>query len=718
MANRIAGITVEINGDTTKLTKALDGTNKSIKSTQSELRDVEKLLKLDPKNVTLLKQKQELLTKAIKDTSDKLKVLKNAQKDMDKNGVDKNSEQYRGLQREIIATTQELKKMEDNAADATDALADFADKGLKGVGAVVGATAGALTAAAEGTRDYREEQGKLNASFAASNKSAETAEKTYKSLFRVIGESDQSVEAAQQIALLADSEEQVAKWASLASGVVGTFGDALQPETFYEAANETLKLGEATGAYVQMLEGTGFSVEEFNAGLAACTSEQEKQEYMLRITENALGAAGSAYEAANKNILEANDAQAAFTDSVADIGNEVEPLLSKTKEIGAELLSKVLPIVMMLMNNLPVVGIVLGGITAALVAFKVASIAATAATQGMTLAQTLLNAVMSANPIGLIILAVTALIAIFVALWNNCEGFRNFWIKLWDNVKIAFAPVIEHIKMSLNNLKIVFQTVFDVVRIIVKTTFENIKIYIQTAINVIKNIIKLAVAIIKGDWSGAWEAIKNIFSSIWSGITKILDNNLNAAKNIVSRIFEGIKATIKNTIDGAKNIVKSGLDAIKTFFDKLKLKFPHIKLPHFKLTGEFSLSPPSVPKLSISWYKKAMDNAMLLNSPTIFGMMGGKLLGGGEAGQEVVAGAATLMKMIEHAMSSILATAMPGNMGGTIRHTGTIRIEGVNNRGEFVAAGNAVLKNLGISGLTRLVMEEIQAETDRRGATY
>ena len=100
--NRIKGITIEIGGDTTKLTDSLKGIDKSIKNTQSQLTDVDKLLKLDPKNTDLLRQKQELLAKQIKNTKERLGELKKAQEQMDTNGVDKNSDQYRALQREII----------------------------------------------------------------------------------------------------------------------------------------------------------------------------------------------------------------------------------------------------------------------------------------------------------------------------------------------------------------------------------------------------------------------------------------------------------------------------------------------------------------------------------------------------------------------------------------------------------------------------------------
>lgn len=111
MAGRIKGITIEIGGDTTKLQKSLSGIDKVLKKTQAELRDVNKLLKMDPKNSELLRQKQELLSKAIGDTEERLKELNKAAEQMKAAGVDENSEQYNNLKREIIATEQELKKL-------------------------------------------------------------------------------------------------------------------------------------------------------------------------------------------------------------------------------------------------------------------------------------------------------------------------------------------------------------------------------------------------------------------------------------------------------------------------------------------------------------------------------------------------------------------------------------------------------------------------------
>ena len=106
MANNIKGITIEIGGDTTKLDKALGGVNKNVKSTQAELREVEKLLKLDPKNTEALAQKQQLLTKAVGETKEKLDVLKTAEAQVEeqfKKG-EVSEEQYRAIKREIEAT--------------------------------------------------------------------------------------------------------------------------------------------------------------------------------------------------------------------------------------------------------------------------------------------------------------------------------------------------------------------------------------------------------------------------------------------------------------------------------------------------------------------------------------------------------------------------------------------------------------------------------------
>lgn len=249
------------------------------------------------------------------------------------------------------SAAKDLDEFSDAVEDAGRGSADLGSlfsglmTGLKTAGIVTGikAVVDGIVDLEESTREYRTEQGKLNAAFESSNFSAETAAATYKSLQAVIGETDQSVEAAQQIALLADSEESAGRWASYAAGLVGKFGDALQPETFYESANETLKLGEATGAFAQMLEGCGFSVEQFNADLAACTTEQEKQALMLAITDQALGSAAESYRETNAETIRANEANEAWNETMAEIGGAIGPVITDIKLMGAEFVSGLVP---------------------------------------------------------------------------------------------------------------------------------------------------------------------------------------------------------------------------------------------------------------------------------------------------------------------------------------------------------------------------------------
>lgn len=483
--NAIKGLTVEIGGDTTKLGKALESAEKQGKSLSGELGEINRLLKLDPSNVELLAQKQKVLSEAIGNTESKLNTLREAEKQVqaqfEKGEV--SEEQYRSLQREIIATGSKLsqykkaveetsksieglgdgskkaaKKVDDtekSAKEASKAVGDLgekaADTAKKGITALTAAAAGAVAsvvALAESTREYRSEMSKLDTAYTTSGHSAQTAQEAYKSLQGVIGETDQSVEAAQQIALLAESSKDVTAWAGLAAGVVGRFGDALQPETFYEAANETIKLGEATGAYTQMLEGTGYSVDKFNEGLQACETYQEKQAYMLKVTDGLLGDAADSYRDTNKEVIEANEATDDWNSTLAGIGKNMEPVVTGFKELGISILedaeepledaanfirTKFLPALKdtgtWVKQNIPQISGVVAGLTATTVLYKSAVLTSELATKGLTVAtvaqqaaQKALNLVTNANPY--LVLA-TAVVGVTTALGVLCLASKD-----------------------------------------------------------------------------------------------------------------------------------------------------------------------------------------------------------------------------------------------------------------------------------------------------
>ena len=149
----------------------------------------------------------------------------------------------------------------------------------------------------------------------------------------------------------------------------------------------------------------------------------------------------------------------------------------------------------------------------------------------------------------------------------------------------------------------------------------------------------------------AAEKLESARSAVNQTLTFIqtdFSDKLGAARAAAEGIFEGIRSGMVEKITGAKDAVGSVIEAMKGLF-RFSWSLPHLALPHLSVSGSFSLNPPSVPSFSIAWYRKAMDNAMLLNSPTIFGIRGNTLLGAGEAGPEVVSGADTLMNMIREA---------------------------------------------------------------------
>lgn len=255
------------------------------------------------------------------------------------------------------------------------------------------------------------------------------------------------------------------------------------------------------------------------------------------------------------------------------------------------------------------------------------------------------------------------------------NAVKDFIGNVWNGIKTIISNTINTIKNVITNvinaIKNVITNVFNAILSTVTNIWNGIKNVISTTINAAKDIITDVVNTIKNVVSTVFSAVQSTVSNIWNGIKNVISNAISAARDTVSNVvgnikdrvtstfeavrntatsvWEGIKNAIKNAIETARDAVKNAIDRMKSFFN-FSWSLPRLKLPHISISGEFSLDPPSVPHFDIDWYAKAMKNPMLLDSPTIFGMQGGKLLGAGEAGPEVVSGASKLMSMIRDAV--------------------------------------------------------------------
>ena len=247
-------------------------------------------------------------------------------------------------------------------------------------------------------------------------------------------------------------------------------------------------------------------------------------------------------------------------------------------------------------------------------------------------------------------------IGIFTGNWNQAwTGVKEIFTGVWNGIKGIFSSVLDGLQKIVNTFCSWFGTTWTEVWTGIKTTTMSI-------FNSVKDFMSNTWESIKNTTSNVWDGLKNTVSNAVENVKNTISTGFENARNTVDNIFENIKNSIWNKLEEARNKVSNVIQSIRNAFN-FHWELPPLRMPHFSIVGEFSLNPPSVPHLSVEWYKKAMENGMILNKPTIFGMKGGNLLAGGEAGSETVVGTKSLMEMIRNAVSS-MANQTTVNYGG------------------------------------------------------
>ena len=428
---KIRGITIEIGGNTTGLSKALDTVNKKLSPLQKELNTINRQLKFDPKNTVLLAQKQELLSKSIEATKEKLNALEHAQEQVNKKfrAGQIAETQYREFQREIEKTKNSLKSLESQVEktgnSAKKSFEEFgkkvgetgtkisnAGKAMMPVTGAIAAAGAAAVAAAEGTREYREDMNRLEAAFVTSGKTVESAQKSYRDFYNILGESDRSVEAVNHLAKLCNTEEELAMWSEICAGVSATFGDSLPIEGLTEAANETAKVAKVTGPLADALNWVGISEDKFNESLAECNSEQERSERITNTLAEAYHDAADEFTTMNADVIKSREANQKWNDTIADLGKMAEPILTDLKNMFADLAKSVLGWFSSLTSGQKKALLTIAGITAAIGPLLVAVGNVITSIKGISSALTFL----SAHPAVAVVTAIGAVAMACVSL--------------------------------------------------------------------------------------------------------------------------------------------------------------------------------------------------------------------------------------------------------------------------------------------------------------
>lgn len=483
---------------------------------------------------------------AAKKTSGGFSVMKGALANLISNGIQTAVGAIKGLVGEAVSASDSLYKFEQTMGfagyddktvkKAKADMKDYADKTVYDLETISSTTA---QLAANGIKDFTgltQAAGNLNA---VAGGNAETFQSVGMVLTQTAGAGKLTTE----------------NWNQLANAIPGASG---------KLQEAMLKSGAYTGNFREAMEKGEITADEFNAAIMELGNEPVAVEAATSV-ETFEGAMGNLQATVVDGLMKIIDA----------IGMEnITGFITKAND-GISKIVKVIPKISKgfksgfgwLKDNLPAIVTLLGGVTAALLAFKSGTIAVkalSAATKIQTGVQAALNAVMNANPIGLIILAITALVAAFMLLWKNCEGFRKFWINLWDGIKKGFSAFVSWISNACKSIGNFFSNLGSGI----KKTFGNIGSWFSNVFSSAANGVKNAFSSVKSFFSNIWSGIKSTFSNVGSWFTEKFRAAYNGITNIFSKLgsfFSGIWSTISTTFSSLGTKIGDAIGgAVKT----------------------------------------------------------------------------------------------------------------------------------------------------------
>lgn len=774
-----------------RMQQELDGVNSSLQEQRSAASQAESAWgqltsKINQQESDLAKLKNEYKNVVLEQgqTSSEAKQLASAISSLNSD-LSANKQQLSNAERAADQLADAFDEAEREARDLGGGL-DVTDVAIGNLAADgIGSMVESLVGLEEQTRQYRSEQAKLETAAQTQGKSIDELKGHYTDLYSITADETLASTAALNMSQMGLSVDQTNSLLNSGTGIWAAYGDSIPLDGLMESVNECSKLGTTlTGPLTDAINWASMSNQEwsnalsgnskaqsafnkaikeglpvedaFNQALAACSTEQERQQLILDALDGAYGEMGTTYKETNADVISANEATANLTDAQAKLGEAIAPVQSQFTNLiagGLSWLADNLPTVVPIVSGL---GVAIGGLW---IAFKGATII-----DSVKNSMAALNAVMKANPIILIVSLIAGLVVALVGLYNTNEDFRNAVNSAWQAISGVVGGVVEWftstalpaiqgfisgvvgffqglwttaqevwngiytavsnfvngvitfftniyttaqtiwtaigtviqtvvttiqtiistvltviqtvwstiwgaislvaqtiwtgiqtivttyinyvqtvISTVLNVISSIWSTIWNTVSSVASTIWNTISSVISTVINTISSVISSVLSTISGVWSSIWNTVSSVASSVWNGISSTISSIINGisstissvfngVKNTVSNVWNGIKSTISGAIDGAKNVVKGGLDAIAGFFSGIKLELPKIKLPHFSISGSFSLNPPSIPHIGVEWYAEGG----ILNMPTVFGMNGNNLMVGGEAGTEVV----------------------------------------------------------------------------------
>jgi phage-related protein len=535
---------------------ACKGINTSLREIGSEMKLATAEFGDNAESIDALTRKQDILKKSLEEQAKKAKAAEDALKKMRDGGIEPTNPAYQKMQtalnntkadmvkiqKEIDDTSEKLKKSKidwESVGDTVGKVGKAIGAGVAAMGAAIGAAAGAFLGLAESTREARVNMGKLETGFTTAGHSAEDAKKTYTELYGILGDDGQATEAAAHLAKLTKNEKELATWTDIATGVYATFGDSLPIENLTEAANETAKTGAITGGLADALNWAGVSEDEFQASLDKCSTEQERQALITKTLNGLYSDAAEKYREVNGDIIDAQKATASLNSAMAELGAIAEPIVTKLKQLAAELLQQITPFVELIGNGL------VGALTGA-------EGAGQQFTDGL---------------LGMVTFAIQK-------LTEMLPTFINFAFQMIANIATGIAQALPTLVPSLVQLVAdIVQVLIDNIPLLIDAALQLVTGLAQGIINAIPVLVAALPTLITSLIDGLLSSIPQIIQAGIDLLTSLITALPEIIATIVAAIPEIINGIITALLENIPLIIQAGIDLLVALIQAL----PQIK---------------------------------------------------------------------------------------------------------------------------------------------
>ena len=561
---------------------ACKGINTSLREIGSEMKLATAEFADNADSVEALTAKQKLLQKQFDEQAKKAEAAEKALKKMRDNGIEPTNPAYQKMQTNLNNTKADMVKIQKEIDDTSkklksskvdwESVGETVGKAGKAIGAAcaamgaaIGAAAGAFLGLAESTREARVNMGKLETGFTTAGYSAEDAKKTYTELYGILGDDGQATEAAAHLAKLTKNEKELATWTDIATGVYATFGDSLPIEGLTEAANETAKTGAITGGLADALNWAGVSEDEFQASLDKCSTEQERQALITKTLNGLYSDAAEKYREVNGDIIDAQKATANLNSAMAALGAIAEPIITKLKQLAAELLQEITPFVELIGKGLT--GALSGAESAAedftdgllgMVTFAIEKLTEMLPTFLEFAAEDFTDGLL-----GMVTFAIEK-------LTEMLPTFLEFAVKMIENIATGIAQSLPTLVPSLVQLVTdIVQVLIDNIPLLIDAALQLVTGLAEGIINAIPVLVAALPQLITSLIDGLLSAIPQIIQAGIDLLTSLITALPEIIATIVAAIPEIINGIITALLENIPLIIQAGIDLLVALIQAL-----------------------------------------------------------------------------------------------------------------------------------------------------